>query len=81
MGRAVDIRKIVNANIRYYMGLYNMKQNDVAQIMGLSPGTMSKRMTLKDDNTYDLLELNRFARKCKCTVADLVTPKGCGFDG
>lgn len=75
MARPVDIRKIINSNIRYYMGFNNFDQKDVAAIMGVTPGTISRRMNLKGNTSYEVLELQRFATKCKCTVADLVTPK------
>lgn len=75
MARPVDIRRIINANISYYMNYYNMDSKDVAQVMGCSLSTISRRMNLKDDGAFDALQLQRFATKCKCTVADLVTPK------
>lgn len=75
MARPVDIRKIINANMSYYMNFYNLDPKDVAQIMGVSASTISRRMGLKDDGAFDALQLQRFASKCKCTVADLVTPK------
>lgn len=75
MAKAVDIRRIVNANISYYMQMFDLEQKDVAEVMGVSTATISRRMNLKDDMTFDVLELQRLATKCKCSVADLVTAK------
>ena len=52
------------------MTFYNLDPKDVAQIMGVSASTISRRMGLKDDGAFDALQLQRFATKCKCTVAD-----------
>ena len=49
MARPVDIRKIINANMSYYMNFYGLEPKDVAQIMGVSASTISRRMGLKDD--------------------------------
>lgn len=75
MARPIDIRKIINANISYYMNSCNLEPKDVAKIMGCSTSTINRRMNLRDDGAFDALQLQRFATKCKCTVADLVTAK------
>lgn len=75
MARPVDIRKIVNDNIASYMKEYKLTENDLAEIIGTSYSTAHRRYNVLDDGAFNLLQLQRFATKCKCTVADLVTPK------
>lgn len=75
MGKRTDIRKTINGNIEYYKRICDLRSKDVAEIMGVSQATVSRRMNIKDDGAFDVLQLQRFAEKCKCSVVDLVTPK------
>lgn len=76
MARPVDIRRIVKANMAYYMAYYNLTNEDVATALGMHRTTFDRKFKITDDTAFDTLELQRFATKCKCTVADLVTEKG-----
>lgn len=76
MARPVDIRRIVKANMAYYMAYYNLTNEDVATALGMHRTTFDRKFKITDDTAFDTLELQRFAAKCKCTVADLVTEKG-----
>lgn len=75
MARPVDIRRIVKANMAYYMAYYNLTNEDVATALGMHRTTFDRKFKITDDTAFDALELQKFATKCKCTVADLVTPK------
>lgn len=73
MARPVDIRKIVNRNIRYYSD--GMSDRELAKILDVSYDTVHRRTNLIENYAFDVIQLNILARKFKCTVADLVTPK------
>lgn len=73
MARPVDIRRIVNNNIRYYSD--GMSDSELAEVLGVSYDTVHRRTHLIKHYAFDVLQLNILARKFKCTVSDLVTPK------
>ena len=73
MARPVDIRRIVNKNIFYYSE--GMSDKELAEVLGVSYDTVHRRTHLIKNYAFDVLQLNILARRFKCTVSDLVTPK------
>lgn len=74
--KVVDIRRIVKANIAYYMAFYDLNSDDMAAALGVHRTTFERKYKITDDTAFDTLELQRCADKCKCSIIDLLTPKG-----
>ena len=73
MARPIDIRRIVNRNIKYYSD--GMSDSELAEVLGVSYDTVHRRTKMIENYAFDVLQLNILACKFKCTVSDLVTPK------
>lgn len=79
-----DIRLVVSAELRAWMGRRNVNQTTLAQALGLSQSQLSKR--LKGSITFDIVELERAARFLGTTVPELLggepsSPRPGGPDG
>ena len=64
------ISAVVATELRALMARYGQTQADLATLLGISPGQMSKRM--RGTIAFDVYELDMLARRFNVTVAELV---------
>src|SRR5690625_2164407 len=73
------ISAVVASELRVLMARYGQTQRDLAQLLGISQGQMSKRM--KGTIAFDVTELQTIADRFNVTVADLVGGAASGHNG
>lgn len=67
-----DPRLIVAANIDKWKRLSDLNDVDLYTAAGISRKTFTRRIERLDDSSFNILELERMARRMKCSVSDLV---------
>lgn len=67
-----DPRLIVAANIDKWKRLSDLNDADLYAAAGISRNTFIRRMNRLDDGSFNVLELERIARRMKCSISDLV---------
>lgn len=67
-----DPRLIVAANIDKWKRLSELNDADLYTAAGISRNTFIRRMNRLDDGSFNVLELERIARRMKCSISDLV---------
>ena len=67
-----DPRLIVAANIDKWKRLSDSTNEDLYTAAGISKKTFTRRIERLDDSSFNILELDRIARRMKCSVSDLV---------
>lgn len=67
-----DPRLIVAANIDKWKRLSEATSEDLWTAAGISRKTFMRRIERLDNGSFNVLELERMAKRMRCSVADLV---------